>query len=160
MRKIVALLLLLGAACTGRAAAAGCSFQPSSAIGSLSFGAYDSLNILPVGPVAGSLLFHFKCNGSLGAFSINIDYGAHMVAGTPPSRQMIGGLHSGLLGYNLYLDSLHSQVWGDGTSGSFHYTTVPGNNVNTAVTIYGSIPASQDIAADSYSDAPALTINF
>lgn len=160
MRKILVGLLLLTGACTARAAAAGCAFQPSAAIGTLNFGTYDSLNILPVGPVTGSLPFNFKCNGSLGPFSINIDYGAHAVAGTPPSRQMKGSAHSDLLGYNLYLDSNHTQVWGDGTSGSFHYTTVPANNTATAVTIYGSIPASQDISADSYSDSPALTINF
>lgn len=55
------------------------------------------------------------------------------------------------LGYNLYLDSGASVVWGDGSSGTTQYEAYnsdPGEKVFN-VTIYGRIPAGMDAAPGS-----------
>jgi spore coat protein U-like protein len=65
------------------------------------------------------------------------------------------------LAYNLFLDPSCTTVWGDGTSGTSVYsapTPVDGHNYN--VTIYGCIPARQNVSAGSYSDSIVVTIEF
>jgi len=53
-----------------------------------------------------------------------------------------------------------TSIWGDGTSGTSVYSRVnpPNNDVN--VTIYGRVPAAQDVSVGSYSDTVSATINF
>jgi spore coat protein U domain-containing protein, fimbrial subunit CupE1/2/3/6 len=65
------------------------------------------------------------------------------------------------LGYNLYLDAAFGSIWGDGGSGTATYTIRnPPNNTNVSLTVYGRIPAQQDVAAGSYSDTVMVTVNF
>jgi len=75
-------------------------------------------------------------------------------------RRMSNG--GSLLGYNLYIDSARSQIWGDGTGVSQIVT----NNfaallaVDQTTPIYGRIPAGQNVAAGSYADSIIVTITF
>ncbi len=65
------------------------------------------------------------------------------------------------LNYNLYLDAARTTIWGDGTGGTQVYSNAnPPNNTNVTVTIYGRIPASQDVSAGSYTNTVTATINF
>ncbi len=62
------------------------------------------------------------------------------------------------LQYNLYTTSGHTNVWGDGTGST---RTVGGNGTSSSTqTIYGNIPAGQDVSAGTYSDSITLTISF
>lgn len=75
-------------------------------------------------------------------------------------RQMVqaGGA---TLSYNLYLDATGAMIWGDGTGGSQEYGPVhPANNSSTPVTIFGQIPAGQDVTTGTYTDTIIATINF
>jgi spore coat protein U-like protein len=63
--------------------------------------------------------------------------------------------------YNLYLDAALAVVWGDGSAGTSLYSVRNArNNRDVAITIYGSIPAQQDVSAGTYIDDVTATINF
>jgi spore coat protein U-like protein len=74
-------------------------------------------------------------------------------------RQMRKG--SEILNYNLYLDSTHTTIWGDGTGGTQTYgQSRPRANQNIQVTVYGRIPAGQDVSAGANSATVTATIFF
>jgi spore coat protein U-like protein len=78
-------------------------------------------------------------------------------AGTFASRVMTGS--GSRLDYNLFTDTQHLTVWGDGTSGS---VTVSGTGTgsNTTYTVYGLIPAQQNVTAGNYSDTITVTVTY
>lgn len=77
--------------------------------------------------------------------------------GTFTSRVMTGGGNG--LDYNLFSDPQHLTVWGDGTSGSVTVNGA-GTGSNTAYTVYGLIPAQQNVPAGSYSDTITVTVTY
>jgi spore coat protein U-like protein len=62
------------------------------------------------------------------------------------------------LGYNLYTSASRNVVWGDGTGGSS--TMIVNKNRNTTLSVFGQIPAGQDVAVGTYSDNITTIINF
>jgi spore coat protein U-like protein len=69
------------------------------------------------------------------------------------------------LGYNLFWSAAYTQVWGDGTGGSFYGTGSlflnPGNPTRTANgAMYGRIPALQDVNPGSYLDTIIVTVTY
>lgn len=67
------------------------------------------------------------------------------------------------LNYNLYTDAAYSTVWGDGTAS----TSTVSDSYNLALismtrnyTVYGLIPASQQVGAGSYTDTITATVTF
>lgn len=76
--------------------------------------------------------------------------------GTITQRKMITG--SDTLNYNIYQNSGHTTLWGDGTTGS----TVSGTGSGSAqnITAYGIIPKLQVIPSGSYTDTITVTVNF
>jgi len=67
------------------------------------------------------------------------------------------------LQYNLYRDASRSLIWGNGTGGTSIYSatvTIFQVATNITVTVYGRIPAQQDISAGTYNDTVTATINF
>lgn len=84
-------------------------------------------------------------------------------------RQMANGAHR--LNYNLYSGVSRRVVWGDGTGGTVAVPayaagsiSINGNQTrafdNPGLTIYGRIPAGQEVAQGSYSDTITLTLTF
>lgn len=141
-------LMQIGAAlCLGSlaapAAAAVCSVTPQG----VSFGSYD--------PLAGSArigagTINVTCD-TLATFTVSLSSGnsasfaeRRMTAGTP------------YLAYNLYADVLRTIVWGDGVSAA--NVTATGTNVDLSV--YGRIPALQNVPASSYSDTITVTVTY
>ncbi|MBD2665451.1 putative secreted pili protein [Richelia sinica FACHB-800] len=61
-----------------------------------------------------------------------------------------------VINYNLYLDAGGQFIWGNGTN-SQHYTS---SNLSATVTIYGIIPARQNVKVGNYTDSITATINF
>jgi spore coat protein U domain-containing protein, fimbrial subunit CupE1/2/3/6 len=86
----------------------------------------------------------------------------HLDKGGSPSfspRQMRRG--SETLNYNLYLDSTRSTIWGDGTGGTQTYSRAnPPIFQNVSVSVFGRIPAGQDVSAGTYSATVTATIFF
>ena len=65
------------------------------------------------------------------------------------------------LDYNLYQDSTRTVIWGDGTGGSQTFVQPdPRLGVNIDVTVYGRIPAGQDVSSGAYSSTVTATIFF
>jgi spore coat protein U-like protein len=117
-----------------------------------SFGAYD---VFATSPLDSTGSVTYRCAGSA-SITVTLDKGG---AATYNPRRMLKG--SEALNYNLYLDASRTTIWGDGTGGTQNYSnpSVP-NNTNITVTIYGRIPAGQDVSAGSYSNTITATINF
>lgn len=69
-----------------------------------------------------------------------------------------------LLGYQLYTNSGHTTVWGDGTNGSSTVGgtgTGPGSSNAIVETVYGQVPAGQTVLVGSYVDNPVnVTISY
>ena len=70
------------------------------------------------------------------------------------ARRMTSGAST--LGYQLYSNSARSTVWGTGGS-ALSYT---GRNRTVTRTIYGRIPARQNVTAGSYVDTLIVTVTF
>lgn len=79
-----------------------------------------------------------------------------------PLRQMAGGAAgAGRLAYLLYSEGTRTDVWGNtGTTGLAH----SGDGTSTALTVYGTIPAAQNVIAGSggtaYADTVVATVTF
>ena len=85
-------------------------------------------------------------------------------ASTPavPVRQMAGGLAgAGRLTYHLYSEGTYTDVWGNTSTTGLNHV---GLGVATALTVYGRIPASQNVIAGSggtaYADTVVATVEF
>ena len=78
-------------------------------------------------------------------------------------RRMKSGTN--LLNYNLFANASRTQVWGDGTSAT---VTVPGSitytgsqtSRSTNHSIFGRVPAQQNVRSGSYNDTIVVTITF
>jgi spore coat protein U-like protein len=75
---------------------------------------------------------------------------------------------TGYLGYGLFSDSQRQQPWGDGgasgarvsgtvTTSLLALVCLPGNRSHT---VYGRLPASQNVPAGAYTDSVMLTVTY
>ena len=148
---IAALALTALLAMSRPAAAILCFFN--STVG-VNFGAYNVFNPAPIDST-GSLTY--TCV-SVGGATITID----LSKGSAPSyfpRQLRKGTQA--LSYNLYREAARLSVWGNGTGGTSRYGPItPPNNKSVTVTIYGRLPARQNVSAGAYTDTITATLNF
>lgn len=77
-------------------------------------------------------------------------------------RKMTKGANA--ISYNLFTDSGRTTIWGDGTGGSGYLsdsgTVVVIVGFSKNYTIYGRIPAGQNISAGIYNDSVTVTFSF
>ncbi len=114
---------------------------------SVLFGTYDTFSAL-----------HIESTGSVEVVCVLTT--AYTIALSPGNgsyapRVMKSGVHS--LTYNLYTDATRTTIWGDGTGGT---GVVSGNAIIANHTIYGRVPAGQNVNVGSYSDSLIVTITF
>lgn len=159
-KKLGALAILGVSLLLGSTTASGLCVLCSCTITStpISFGNYD-----PLSPIAltstGTLGFSCNLGVSLGGinFTIALNTGS---SGAFAARTMKNGGNT--LSYNLYTAASDTTVWGDGTAGTSTVTgTYPSTGappVNT--TVYGLIPAQQNVLSGSYSDSITATVTF
>ncbi len=94
-----------------------------------------------------------------GTVSYTIGIGAG--SGTFATRLLTQNSES--LGYNVYLDSMRAQVWGDGTAGTGMISdsyTISQTPVTRTYGVYGRIPGKQNKGAGSYADVLTITITY
>jgi spore coat protein U-like protein len=146
---LLALVLLGGLLHASEASAQSCTISATS----VNFGNYNVFNgtaLDSTGTVT------YRCNAAAANISIGLTKGA---SSTYNPRLMSKGAE--VLGYNLYRDAARSTIWGDGTSGTATYFRAnPPNNSNVNLTVYGRVPAGQDVSAGSFSDTVTAVINF
>jgi len=113
----------------------------------VAFGSYNVFNSSPA-DITGSV--SVTCNKS-SSYSVSLSSGS----GTFSSRTLRNG--SNVLNYNLFSDPTHLTIWGDGSGGT---VTVSAAALSGAYTVYGRVPARQNVRAGAYSDSITVTVTF
>ncbi|HET7085766.1 MAG TPA: spore coat U domain-containing protein [Rhizomicrobium sp.] len=143
---LAGLLLILASAPAH--AAATCTLSSTGVV----FGAFSGSALT----FSGTVTIH--CTGS-GTSNYNLKLSAGG-SGTYSARRMSNGANN--LTYNLYQDAAFSQIWGDGTGGTFfpsgQIKLSPPPSVDIIVPIYGSLPAQATPAPGTYSDSVVATL--
>lgn len=151
-------LLSLIAPCARAATTVNCTLSA----GGIAFGIYNPLSAL-ANASTGTL--RVVCNGS-GTGSANVTVNVSLstgLSGSYATRKMFSGVN--ILNYNIFWSTGYNQIMGDGSGGSFAGSAGPfpvaagGSNVATG-TMYGLIPASQDVAPGAYSDVIVVTATY
>jgi spore coat protein U-like protein len=92
---------------------------------------------------------------------VNVQIGAGLY-GSVATRRMSSG--AATLDYYLFTNAGRFVIWGDGTLGSISQTltggSVSGGTRRFTGTIYGRIPAGQNVPAGTYNDTLIVTITF
>lgn len=123
--------------------------------GSLAFGTYDTIG---GAQVDGTATVTVACTKGAIA-TITLGQGQNAGAGstdTVPVRRMVSGLN--FLNYALYSDATRLVTWGNTALTGKAYTAA--SSASTAMTVYGRIPASQDVPAGAFTDVVVATISF
>ena len=123
--------------------------------GTLSFGTYDPINTNVSAPLLQSGTFQIQCTNGLTA-TILLGQGLNPDSGSSdsaPIRNMTNG--ASRMNYQLYTTGARSTVW-DNASGVSQVTT----GLTQTMTVYGSVPAGQNVPAGSYSDTVVITVNY
>jgi spore coat protein U-like protein len=79
--------------------------------------------------------------------------------GSYTQREMKSGSH--ILDYNIYTNSGHTTIWGNGSSGnSTNSGSFTASGGNTSFTAYGEVPAQAGPASGSYTDSITVTVTY
>lgn len=159
---VVALVIGCAVLAPSRADASyGCSVK----VVGVSFGSYDPVVATP-DDSAGRV--DVTCTNTPGTGANNIAYSVALspgVAGNVNPRRLAAG--AARLDYNLFRDASRTQVWGNGTNGSFLVAGTmrvgPGQGNSTRTNthdIFGRVPAKQDAAVGAYADTIVVTLTF
>jgi spore coat protein U-like protein len=153
--SIVLAIALAAAAllAAGSSASAQMTCSIDNAVGP-SFGGYDTLRHAPTDSAG---FVSFRCEGVGPSDSIVIELGRGQAPSFMPRRMERRGKH---LQYNLYLDAARTQVWGDGSRGTFRYQARPVEGRTVSVPIYGRMPPRQPVPPGAYSDQIMLTMHY
>jgi len=118
----------------------------------IAFGSYDVFSRTPNNAGVGSITI--RCSGvHKNAVVVSLSAGH---SNSYAARVMSSGRNS--LNYNLYTSASRSIVWGDGTGGSSTMTVA--GDATTTLSVFGQIPAGQDVGAGSYTDNILETVEF
>lgn len=169
-----ALLLALALICLSKPAfaASSCSSNGNLTVTVSSSGvAFGNYNVLNAGATAGagSITVSATCDHASVPFTVN--YSIALSTGNSGSftpRVMQFGANT--LQYNLYTTSGLTSIWGDGSGGTQtladQITGTCQNNGghncsgSQSDTVYGNIPARQNVVAGNYSDTITATVTF
>lgn len=121
----------------------------------MNFGAYDVFDPL-ARPSAATLTVWCDPGGKPPDVTIGIGPSARSGSISTRQMQLVSGTDR--LNYNLFTDASLTSVWGDGTAGATVVLPSVNPNKNELVTIYGAIPAGQDVSAGTYSDSVLVTV--
>jgi spore coat protein U-like protein len=150
VKLINVLTLFLFLLCAQMAQAQECRVVTSD----VSFGNYDTFSKSPLDATGRVTV---ACDGSL-PFTIKLDKGMNSRGSFNPRVLRAAGTDSGL-NYNLFTDSVREKIWGDGTGNTF----VGGgtaNRIQTQFTVYGRIPAAQNVPVGTYVDRINVTVEW
>ena len=148
-RLVLVAGFVLAAASAAEAQAPSCTISVTA----VAFGTY---NVFTATPDDSTGTITYRCNRTAANVWIALSDGS---SSTFTPRTMRKGAE--ILSYNLYRNAARTNVWGDGSGGTSVYTRAnPPNNSNVNLTIYGRIPAGQDVSAGSYTDTVSAVINF
>ncbi len=116
------------------------------------FGNYDVLNPAPTDSVGRIIVLCFP------RANVTISIGPSPNSGGFNPRSMKHVSASYLLDYNLYRDRNRTEIWGDGTGGTFVVTERV--NFFRIFRVYGRIPPGQDVLVGDYSETLVVTVTW
>ncbi len=148
--SLVALLALFALAPRADGALT-CTF---GSVTGVNFGSYDVFSASPT-KSTGTISYSCKKVGGVQYMMMSLSTGS---SGTYTNRTLRSGGNA--LNYNLYPTAANGQVWGDGTGTTYVYTIDPVDKFVDILTVYGTIPAGQDVGVGNYSDTITVTMNF
>jgi spore coat protein U-like protein len=122
----------------------------SVSAGTLAFGNYDPTAGSPVDATAS---VGVTCTQGTVA-SVGLDTGTF---GSGGQRRMSDG--SAFLAYDLFKDAGRTDPWGDSGGARLTLAAAP-SSAARAVTVYGRVAASQDLAIGAYTDTVVVTVTF
>lgn len=113
-------------------------------ITNIAFGGYDPTSVTPT-----------DANGDVSvSCTKNTPYQVYISA----VRTMSDGTDT--LNFQLYNDAVGGTVWGSATGAPGNITNTPASNAATAHTIYGRIPALQNVGSGAYTGNVTVTIEY
>jgi spore coat protein U-like protein len=146
-----------GTATSNMAVSATVSANCTIAAGALAFGAYDPIVANAAAPLPGTATINVTCTNAAST-TITLDQGLNPAGGSTnaaPLRQMASG--GSFLSYGLFQDNAHSITWGNTAGTGVVYT---GTGVAGSVTVFGQVPATQNVPSGTYNDTVVATITF
>lgn len=118
----------------------------------LAFGNYDPT---ATSPLDGSTTLSVFCTvGS--SFTVGLNTGTASGA-TVTTRRMTSGANT--LGYTLYQEAARTNNWGN-TPGTDTPLATTAPVLPSTLTVYGRVPANQNVPAASYTDTITVTVNY
>jgi spore coat protein U-like protein len=142
-------------------ASAAVTFSCTVSAGALAFGNYPANSATAI-TAAGTFAVTCTATGSGSATvsgTLSLSTGS---SGQFATRTMLAG--SGVLDYNIYVSPAYSQIFGDGTAGTYQLsesgTVTAGQVYQVGGALYGLIPAHQDVAPGSYVDTIVMTVVY
>ncbi|MFL5311274.1 MAG: spore coat U domain-containing protein [Myxococcales bacterium] len=123
----------------------------------LNFGAYDPVVANKTTALDVNTTVSVLCTKGSTGVTVGLDLGTHAAAG---NRFMSNGSDS--LQYELYSDSAGGAVWSNGGAGVVAWPVFGpiGAGTGTPHTVFGRVPAAQDVSVGSYTDVVTATVNF
>lgn len=124
----------------------------------LAFGSYDPVGANNAAPLDGTGTVLVTCTSGAGA-AVTLGQGANAGVGSTdavPSRRMKDAAGV-FLSYSLYQDVAHTTLWGNTAGTSVAQT---GTGTASSVTVYGRVPAGQNVASGAYADTVVATVTF
>jgi spore coat protein U-like protein len=158
-KRIVITLIL--AVCFAPQSQAVTTVNCTVSAGGIAFGIYNPLNAVAD---ASTGTLRVTCTGSgTGSATVTLNLTLSTgLSGKYSTREMFSGANA--LNYNIYWSPAYAQIMGDGTGGSFAGTAsfvVPAGGSNFATgTMYGLLPASQDVVPGGYADMITVTVTY
>jgi len=123
----------------------------------LNFGAYDPVVANKTTALDVNTTVTVLCTKGSTGVTVGLDLGIHAAAG---NRFMSNGTDS--LQYELYSDSAGGTLWANAGAGLVTWPAFGpiGAGAGTPHTVFGRIPAGQDVSVGSYNDTVTATVNF
>ena len=149
------LRVLIAATGTWLLSTASASAQSPSCTISVTSVAFGNYNVFTTSQYDSMGSITYQCNATAMNISIGLSKGSSSTFSPRTLRK--GGE---VLNYNLYRNAGRTNIWGDGTGGTLVYTRANPPNNSLTLTVYGRIPAQQDVSAGNYTDTVSALINF
>lgn len=135
----------------------GYSFKCSVTSTPVSFGNYD---VFSTAPLDSTGIIAISCSNPEKKpmpVTVSISSGG---SGSFNPRQMQFAGGADRMNYYLFIDPSKTTIWGDSTGGTSTFTDTIVRDATLNATIYGRIPAKQDLRAGAYSDSLLVTVTW
>lgn len=150
---------LLAAASDAAAQSASATFQVSAAVvktctisaTAIDFGAYDTVGANATAPADQTGTVTLRCTRGTN-YSVALGQGDNFSGG----RRMRLGASGEYLSYQLYSDAGRTSVW----DGAAPVSGTAANRSAFNLTVFGRVPAAQDVIEGAYLDTISATVNF